>query len=226
MAWWPTPPISGGRAGLGYSAVVSVSSRPDLHRRALRLQYATIGWNVGEAVLTITLGVAAGSLALVGFGTDSIIEIFASVVVVWHLRGEAHRHRTRRALRLVGVAFLLLAASLGFFAMRDLWTGRQASESWPGIVYLAITAVVMFGLAIAKRRVASTLASEPFSAEAEMTFLDGMLSTATLLGLLLNALLGWWWADPLAGLLIAVIAIREAFESFEEARELAPRPLV
>lgn len=217
--------ISGDRRRLGYSPAVSASSNPGLRRRALRLQYATIGWNVGEAVLTITLGAAAGSLALIAFGADSIIEIFASIVVVWHLRGEAHRHRTRRALRLVGVAFLLLAASLGFFAIRDLWTGRQASESWPGIVYLAVTAVVMFGLAIAKRKVASTLASEPFSAEAEMTFLDGMLSTATLVGLLLNAVLGWWWADPLAGLLIAVIATREAFESFEEAREFAPRPL-
>lgn len=194
---------------------------PRLRQSALRLQYATIAWNVGEAVLTIALGVAAGSLALVGFGTDSVIEIFASVVVVWHLRGEEHHHRTRRALRLVGVAFLLLAVALGVAATRDLWTGREAAESWPGIVYLAITAVVMFALAIAKRRVAVDLGDEPFAAEAEMTFLDGLLSTATLTGLLLNAIWGWWWADPLAGLLIAVIALREAWESFEEAGEFS-----
>lgn len=193
-----------------------------LRTRALRLQYATIVWNAGEAVLTIFLGVSAGSLALIGFGTDSIIEIFASVVVVWHLRGEAHRHRTRRALRMVAVAFVLLAVSLSVAAVRDLWSGRVPDESWPGIVYLAFTALVMFGLAVAKRRVASDLASEPFAAEAEMTFLDGILSTATLIGLLLNAVLDWWWADPLAGLLIAAIAVREAIESFEEARQFAP----
>lgn len=197
---------------------MSASPPSPLRRRALRLQYATVGWNAGEAVLTIYLGVSAGSLALIGFGSDSIIEIFASFVVIWHLRGEAHRHRTRRALRLVAGAFVVLALSLGVAAIRDLWTGRVAEESWPGIVYLAVTALVMFGLAHAKRRVATELGSEPFTAEAEMTFLDGLLSSATLFGLLLNALFDWWWADPLAGLLIAFIAVREAKESFEEAR--------
>jgi divalent metal cation (Fe/Co/Zn/Cd) transporter len=199
-------------------------------RRALRLQYATIAWNAGEAVLTITLGIAAGSLALIAFGTDSMIEIFASVVVVWHLRGEEHPRRTQRALRLVGVAFLLLAVALAIAAARDLWTQRVAGESWPGIIYLAVTAVVMFGLAITKRRVAADLGDEPFTAEAEMTFLDGMLSSATLLGLLFNAVFGWWWADPLAGVLIAAIAVREGLESLEEARGFsttsAPGPRV
>lgn len=193
---------------------------PTLRRRALRLQYATIAWNVGEAVLTIGLGISAGSLALIAFGSDSIIEIFASLVVVWHLRGVAHPDRTRRALRLVGVAFALLAVSLGTAAVRDLVTGRTAGESWVGIGYLAITALVMFGLAVAKRRVATESRSEPFAAEAEMTFLDGILSTATLVGLSLNALFGLWWADPAAGLLIAAIALRESAESLEEARSL------
>jgi divalent metal cation (Fe/Co/Zn/Cd) transporter len=203
---------------------MNVSLPPGLRRRALAMQYATIAWNAGESILTITLGILAGSLALIGFGTDSVIEIFASLVVIWHLRGEAHRHRTRRALRMVGAAFVLLAVSLGLAAVRDLWTGRVPDESWPGIIYLAVTALVMFGLAVAKRRVAAELRSEPFSAEAEMTFLDGLLSTATLIGLLLNALLGWWWADPMAGLLIAVIAVREARESFEEAGEFSAHP--
>jgi divalent metal cation (Fe/Co/Zn/Cd) transporter len=198
-----------------------VTTSSALGRRALRLQYATIAWNAGEAVLTISLGLAAGSLALIAFGTDSLIEIFASLVVVWHLRGEGQRHRTRRAMRLVGAAFLLLALALGVAATRDLVTGREASESWPGIIYLAVTAVVMFGLAVAKRRIAVGLGDEPFTAEAGMTFLDGMLSTATLVGLLLNAVWGWWWADPLAGLLIAVIAVREGLESLSEAREIA-----
>lgn len=193
----------------------------ELRSRALRLQYATIAWNAGEAVLTIALGISAGSLALIAFGSDSIVEIVASVVVLWHLRGEARPERTRRALRLVGLAFALLAVSLLIFAVRDLVTGREPGESWPGIVYLAITALVMFGLAVAKRRVATSLASKPFSAEAEMTYLDGLLSTATLVGLALNALFGLWWADPAAGMLIAIMAIRESAESFEEARALS-----
>lgn len=199
---------------------MTATDRQALHRRALRMQYATIAWNAGEAVLTVALGISAGSLALIAFGTDSVIEIFASLVVLWHLRGVGRPARSQRALRLVGVAFVLLAASLGVFAVRDLVTGRVPGESWPGIIYLAVTALVMFGLAIAKRRIAARLGSEPFSAEAEMTFLDGMLSTATLVGLLLNALLDWWWADPAASLLIALIAVREAGESFTEAREI------
>lgn len=189
-------------------------------RTALRLQYITIAWNIGEAAVTIGLGIAAGSLALIGFGSDSLIEIFASLVVVWHLRGEAHQHRTSRALRLVAYAFVLLALVLGATAVRDLWTGRVPEESWPGVAFMAITALIMFGLAYSKRRVAADLQSEPFAAEAEMSFLDGLLSTATLAGLLLNAVFGWWWADPLAGVLIAAIAIREARENFEEARDI------
>lgn len=198
------------------------ATSPDrLRRRALWLQYATIAWNAGEAVLTLTLGFLAGSLALIAFGTDSIIEMFASFVVVWHLRGDAHPRRNRRALRLVAGAFLLFAAAISVAAIRDLVTGRQPGASWPGIVYLVMAAAAMFWLAYAKRRVAAELSSEPFAAEAEMTFLDGILSTATLIGLALNALVGWWWADPLAGLLIAGIAVREARESFEEAAELS-----
>lgn len=193
-------------------------------KRALRLQNLTIAWNAGEAIFTIALGISAASLALIAFGTDSIIEIFASAVVVWHLRGDTNPLRSQRALRLVGFAFCLLAISLAVAATRDLITGRVAGESWPGIVYLAITAVVMFGLAGAKRRVAGTIDSEAFAAEAEMTFLDGILSGATLLGLLLNALFDWWWADPAVGILIAILAVREAMESFEEARALGSRP--
>jgi divalent metal cation (Fe/Co/Zn/Cd) transporter len=196
---------------------------PDLSRRALRLEYATIGWNIGEAFLTIGLGIAAGSLALIAFGTDSIIEVFASGVVVWHLRpgqGGDHPHRTRLALRLVAIAFAALAVALAVAGIRDLTTGRRAGESWWGVTYLAVTVVVMFGLAIAKRRLAARLASPPLQAEAQMTFLDGVLSSATLTGLALNAALGWWWADPAAALMVAVFAANEARENWREAGEI------
>lgn len=201
----------------------ATEERGRLQRQALRLEYATIAWNAGEAFLTIGLGIAAGSLALVGFGTDSIIEMFASGVVVWHIR-PGHEHdapeRTRTALRLVAVAFLVLAAVLGTVAVRDLVTGRRADESIWGIAYLAVTACVMFGLAIWKRRIGDRLDSAPLRSEAAMTLLDGILSTLTLIGLALNAVMGWWWADPAAALIVALAAANEGRENLEEVREL------
>jgi divalent metal cation (Fe/Co/Zn/Cd) transporter len=200
----------------------SPDARPRLQRRALRLEYATIAWNLGEAVLTVALGILAGSLALIGFGTDSVIEVFASAVVVWHvLPGHEtdHPERTRLALRLVAAAFALLALVLAGAAIRDLATGRRAGESPFGIAYLAVTAVVMFSLAAAKHRVARALGSSPLRSEAAMTFLDGILSSATLVGLALNAVLGWWWADPAAALVVAVAAAGEARENLREAEE-------
>lgn len=202
---------------------VEAPIRARLQRIALRLEYGTIAWNLGEAVLTIGLGIAAGSLALIGFGTDSVIEMFASAVVVWHVRPghETDRpERTRRALRLVALAFLALAVALAAVAIRDLVTGRRAEGSPFGIAYLAVTAVVMFSLAFAKRRVADRLGSAPLRSEAAMTFLDGVLSVLTLTGLALNAALGWWWADPTAALIVAVAAANEARENRHEAEEL------
>ncbi len=190
---------------------------------ALRLEYATVGWNVGEAFLTIGLGAIASSLALIGFGTVSIVEVFASVVIVWHLRPNGLRpdsERTARAHRLVGIAFAILSVTLLVVSTRDIVTGRRPDESFWGIVYLAITALVMFGLSVAKRRVAERIDSSPLAAEASMTFLDGILSTATMLGLLLNATLGWWWADPAAAFLVGIVAASEARENWEEASEL------
>ncbi len=202
---------------------MNATSRAAWHRRALRLEYATIAWNVGEAVLTISLGIAAASLALVGFGVDSIVEVFASAVVVWHLGpGELvtdTEARSARAMRLVATAFALLAAVLAVVAIRDLATGRRPGESPWGIAYLAVTAVVMLGLAAAKRRAADGLSSAPLRAEATMTFLDGLLAAATLTGLALHAAAGWWWADPAAALVVAVAAGREAVENWREAAE-------
>lgn len=192
-----------------------------LNRRALLLEYATIAWNVGEAVFTITLGSIAGSLALISFGTVSIVEVFASSVVVWHVRSGKdgdHHSRTGLALRLIAGAFALLAAALIIAAVGDLTSGRKPGESPWGIAYLAVTAVVMFSLAILKRRTASSLGSEPLHSEATVTFLDGVLSTTTLTGLALHAYAGWWWADPTAALLVGVAALNEARETWNEAK--------
>ncbi len=200
----------------------ATADRLRLQRRALRLEYATIGWNVGEAFFTVALGVAAGSLALIGFGTDSVVEVFASTVVVWHVRPGSEAddpRRTRLALRLVALAFVALAVILGTFAARDLLTGREAAASPVGIAYLAVTAVVMFGLASVKRRTAAALQSAPLRLEAALTQLDGFLASVTLVGLTLNAALGWAWADPSAALFVAAAAVNEGRRSWIEARE-------
>ena len=205
------------------------SARAGLEQRALRLEYATIAWNIGEAFFTIGLGSIAGSLALIGFGTVSVVEVFASAVVIWHIRGDsaertaAQIRRTRTALRLISVSFGVLGAIIAIAAINDLTSGRRADESLPGIVYLAVTAVVMFGLAVLKRRTAVGLSSEPLHSEATVTFIDGVLSTSTLIGLALNAFTGLWWGDPAAGLVVAVAALNEARESWEEAGEVAAR---
>ena len=191
--------------------------------QAVRLEHATIAWNGGEAVLTVGLGIAAGSLALIAFGVDSVVEIFASVVVVWHLRSGHVQdvQRTRRALRLVSVAFIALAVVLVVAATRDLLAGRHAGTSIFGIIYLAVTAIVMFLLAGAKKRLADRTGAAPLRAEATMTYLDGILSVATLVGLTLNAAFAWWWADPIAALLVALAAMNEGRVNWKEATEVA-----
>jgi divalent metal cation (Fe/Co/Zn/Cd) transporter len=190
-----------------------------LERLGRRLQWGTIAWNSLEVFVTIGLGIAAGSLALIAFGLDSLVEVFASLVVIWHMnpsdRGQQVR-RDRRALRLVGVAFGVLSIYLVIAGIRALVVQGQPGSSPVGIAYLFLTALVMFGLARWKRRVGVALNSEPFLAEASMTFLDGCLATSILLALALNLVAGWWWADPAAALLIGLVAAREARDSWRE----------
>lgn len=191
-----------------------------LRRRVLFLEWATIAWNIGEVFVTVGLGIAARSLALVAFGLDSLIEVFASLVVVWHASdaaGPAESTRTHRALRLVAVAFGVLATVLVIGAIRVLATGHRAQESAWGIAYLAMAACAMFGLAFAKSRTADENGSKPLAAEATLTMLDGLLATGILAALALNATLGWWWADPAATLLVAGVSAREARENWRDA---------
>lgn len=198
------------------------TDRIRLERLGQRLQWATIAWNSLEVVVTIGLGVAAGSLALVAFGLDSLVEVFASVVVIWHMNPGPDGHavrRDRRAMRLVGVAFGVLAAYLVLAGARQLASHDEPDTSPAGIAYLAATALVMFSLARWKRRVGRALDSEPFRAEAAMTFLDGCLATSILTALTANLVLGWWWADPGAALLIGTVAAREARSSWREGNE-------
>jgi divalent metal cation (Fe/Co/Zn/Cd) transporter len=192
------------------------AQHPGLRRTVRRLEWATIGWNAGEVFVTIGLGIASGSIALIAFGLDSLIEIFASGVVVWHERDGTESRPTARAHRLIGVAFLLLAASLAVAAVIRIVSGDVPRESPWGIAYTAVTAAVMFGLGFAKRRLAKRLGSTPVASEANMTILDGALASSVLLSLILTWAFGWALADPLAALVVAAGAVREARENLIE----------
>jgi len=197
-------------------------TRKELERRGLRLEYATIAWNAVEMVIAIGLGIAARSLALVAFGLDTMVELFASGVVVWHLHhpGRESDRITARSLRLVAGAFFVLAVVVAAGAVWALAAQSTSEESPLGIAYLALTAVVMLSLGAAKRATGERLGSEPLVAEARMSIIDAALAAGVLLGLAANALFGWWWADPIAALVVAAAAVHEGIENLEEASEL------
>ncbi|MGH9027710.1 MAG: cation transporter [Acidimicrobiia bacterium] len=194
-------------------------ARSGLRRQGLRLEYLTIGWNVIEGIVAIAAGIAAGSIALVGFGFDSSIEVFAATVVVWHFRAEERRGgvdetRERRALRLIAGTFFVLAAYVVAEAVRDLVTSTEPETSLVGIVVACLSLLVMPALALAKRRVGRQLGSATLVADSTETFLCSWLSAILLMGLVLNATVGWSWADPLAALGIAALAAREGVEAW------------
>jgi divalent metal cation (Fe/Co/Zn/Cd) transporter len=183
----------------------------------LRLEYFSLAWNLLETVVGLVAGIVAGSVALVGFALDSVAESSSAAVLVWRLRSEqsgagAPEETERRAVRLVALAFFVLAAYVGGRATYDLAVGARPEESIPGIVLAAVSLVVMPALARAKRRAARRLDSRALQADSVQTLLCTYLSAFLLVGLLANSLFGWWWADPLAGLAIAGIAVKEGRE--------------
>jgi divalent metal cation (Fe/Co/Zn/Cd) transporter len=188
-------------------------------QRGIALEYITIGWNVLECVIAIVAGLIAGSVALVGFGFDSAIESISGSVLLWRLhaerRGQHIETLERRALRLVGVSFLILAAYIAFDSLKTLWTREQPERSTVGIALAILSLVGMPLLARAKRNAAADLNSAALKADARQTWLCGYLSAILLGGLLLNALLGWWWADPIAALVMVPIVANEGKEALE-----------
>jgi divalent metal cation (Fe/Co/Zn/Cd) transporter len=192
---------------------MTATNHTRLLRRGYALEIITLGWNViGVAILAV-LALLASSVALAGFGMDSLIEIGASSVVLWELSGTGQA-RQRRALRLIGTAFIALAAYLLIQSTVALTSSHRASASPGGITWTAITAVAMFSLAFGKARTGKALANQVLVTEGRVTFIDGLLATAVLLGLVLNLTCGWWWADPVAGFVIVFYAIREAIDIF------------
>jgi divalent metal cation (Fe/Co/Zn/Cd) transporter len=168
-----------------------------LLRQGLRLEYATLAWNVVGSVLVLAAAAAARSVALAGFGLDSLIEIVASSVVVWQLKGTG-RSREQKALRLIGIAFVLLALYIAGQSVYVLASAFRPHHSLVGIAWLSLTALAMFALARGKARTGRALGNRVLQTEARVTVIDGLLAVAVLAGLVMNAALGWWWADPLA----------------------------
>ncbi|MEU9245434.1 cation transporter [Streptomyces shenzhenensis] len=189
------------------------TTRGTLVRRGLALEYATLGWNVIGIVVLAGAAVAARSVALAGFGLDSLIEIGASTVVIWELSGTGEDRR-RRALRLIGAGFALLAVYLLVQSTWVLAAGFRPHHSPLGIAWTAVTAAAMFALAAGKARTGAALDNPVLRAEGRVTLVDGLLATAVLTGLLLNSLAGLWWADPAAGYVLVCYALREVREIF------------
>ena len=194
--------------------------RRGLLRRALLLEYLTVGWNVIEGIVAVAAGILSGSPALIGFGVDSAVESVSGLLLIWRLRaqtGGADAERVERVelqtTRLVGVSFLLLAAYVAYDAATSLINQERPSASPVGIVVAALSIAVMLWLARAKRETGEALGSRALIADSKQTYACWYLSVTTLAGLSLNALFGLWWADPLAALVIALFLVREGIEA-------------
>jgi len=204
-----------GRSRAENAAVTSTdeAARTSLLRRGFALEYVTLGWNVAGIVVLAFAAISARSVALAGFGLDSLIEIGASAVVIWELSGTG-QDRQRRSLRLIGYAFAALALYLLIQSTVVLVTAYHPRHSLLGISWTALTALVMFMLAAGKARTGRVLGNPVLRTEGRVTTIDGILALAVLLGLILNETAGWWWADPAAAYVLVFYAAREVRDIF------------
>ena len=193
------------------------AERSKLVARGRYLEYFTIGYNSLEGLIAVVAGLTAGSIALVGFGFDSLIEVTSGAALVWRLHLDADESRRERiekiTLRIVGVCFLLLAVYVSYDSIKSLLWREEPRESIPGIVLAIASLIVMPLLVRAKRKVARGIKSGALMADSKQTALCTYLSAILLLGLLLNAFLGWWWADPVAALVMVPIIVKEGIEA-------------
>jgi divalent metal cation (Fe/Co/Zn/Cd) transporter len=200
------------------SVAPSPQRRTVLNRRSLLLAYATAGYNLLEGVVAVAAGAAASSAALLGFGLDSFIEVSSALVVIWQFRSKLPEAREKRALKLIAVSFFALAVWISIDAVRHLVGGERAEASPVGIGLAAVSVVVMPLLVWAKRRTGRELGSATVVADSVQTLLCTFLSAVLLVGLLLNWWLGWSWADPIAALAIAGVAVKEGVEAWRGER--------
>jgi divalent metal cation (Fe/Co/Zn/Cd) transporter len=204
------------RAGL------TVAERTRLGRRAQLLAGASVTYNVIEAVIAITAGVVAGSVALIGFGLDSVVEVSSGLIILWQFRHKLPETRERQALRLMAISFFVLAAYVAVESVRALFFGGEPEASPVGIGLAAASLVIMPFLSWAQRRTGKALGSNAVVADSTQTLLCTYLSAVLLVGLVLNATLGWGWADPIAGLVIAAVAAREGVQAWRGEGCCAP----
>ena len=204
------------------AAAVSPADRARLGRRAQLLAGASVSYNAVEGVIAITAGLVAGSVALIGFGLDSAIEVSSGLIILWQFRHRLPESREQQALRLIAISFFALAAYVSFASVRALVTGSEPEASPVGIALAVASLMVMPFLAWAQRRTGKALHSNSVVADSNQTLLCTYMSAALLVGLGLNAVLGWWWADPLAGLVIATIALKEGREAWRGEGCCAP----
>ena len=192
-------------------------SRADLVRRGRYLEYFTIGYNSLEGLIAVAAGLIAGSIALVGFGFDSLIEVTSGAALLWRLHADVDEERRERveaiSLRIVGVCFVVLAIYVSYDSVKSLIRREAPEESLIGIVLAAVSLVIMPLLVRAKRKVARGIKSGALMADSKQTELCTYLSAILLAGLLLNALLGWWWADPVAAIIMVPIIVKEGLEA-------------
>ncbi|TDW98301.1 cation diffusion facilitator family transporter [Kribbella sp. VKM Ac-2566] len=200
---------------LGTAWVVDPAERRRLGKRAQLLAGASVAYNVVEAVVAITSGLVAGSVALVGFGLDSVVEVSSGLIILWQFSHPLPDSRERQALRLLAFSFFALAAYVGFESIRTLITGADPETSSVGIGLAIASLIVMPFLSWAQRRTGKALGSNAVVADSTQTLLCTYLSAVLLVGLVLNATLGWSWADPIAGLIIAAVAVREGIEAWQ-----------
>jgi len=183
-------------------------------RRAQLLAGASVAYNVVEAIIAISAGIVAGSVALIGFGLDSIVEVSSGLIILWQFRHPLPESREKTALRLMAFSFFGLAAYVAFESMRALATGHEPESSAVGIVLASLSLIIMPFLSWAQRRTGRALGSNAVVADSTQTLLCTYLSAVLLAGLVLNATLGWSWADPIAGLVIAVVAVKEGRDAW------------
>ena len=214
--------MSGGSSASAVSPVPTPERRAQLGRRAQLLAGASVGYNVIEAVIAITAGLVAGSVALVRFGLDSTVEVSSGLIILWQFRHQMPETRERQALRLMAFSFFALAAYVTFESGRALIGGAEAEPSTVGIVLAAVSLIIMPFLSWAQRRTGKALGSNAVVADSTQTLLCTYLSAVLLIGLVLNATLGWSWADPIAGLIIAAVAVREGREAWQGRGCCAP----
>ncbi|MEU4773417.1 cation transporter [Micromonospora sp. NPDC023644] len=207
-------------------SLLTPERRALLSRRSLWLAYATAGYNLLEGLIAIAAGAAASSTALVGFGLDSFVEVSSAAVLIWQFRSRVPEDRERLALRLIAVSFFALAAWVTFDAVRSLSTGGDADASPVGIGLAVASLIVMPLLVRAKRRTGRELGSATVMADSTQTMLCTYLSAVLLVGLVVNAVWGWSWADPIAALVIAGVAVKEGVEAWrgEHCDDCAPLP--